>query len=205
MLALTLIVFGLVVAGVTFGLRNEVRSQILHRESEALYSATILQRDLLEESDEALGLEEDDYALFSIVMRTSRMRGVVAMRVFDSKGIFFDSVPVEVIDDDLTKGDLDRLASTGPEARFHEAYPFDELFIGGIGKPAATAPLLQVLLPLSHREETSGAVLSSRCLVWAGHSAAWNDPIACLRSGPRNWPGPMRTWRWRQRPVPSAR
>jgi signal transduction histidine kinase len=180
MLALTLIVFGLVVAGVTFGLRNEVRSQILHRESEALYSATILQRDLLEESDEALGLEEDDYALFSIVMRTSRMRGVVAMRVFDSKGIFFDSVPVEVIDDDLTKGDLDRLASTGPEARFHEAYPFDELFIGGIGKPAATAPLLQVLLPLSHREETSGVGIAELWVDGQGVKAEFDRLDASL-------------------------
>ncbi len=48
MLALTLVVFGLVIAVVTLGLRSEVRNQILHRESEALYSATMLQRDLLD-------------------------------------------------------------------------------------------------------------------------------------------------------------
>ena len=84
MLVLTLIVFGLVVAFVTHGLRSEVRDQILHRESEALYSATMLQRDLLEEADGGLDLRQDDYDLFSIILRTSRMRGVVAMRVFDS-------------------------------------------------------------------------------------------------------------------------
>jgi len=155
MLALTLVVFGIVVAVVTLGLRAEVRNQILHRESEALYAATMLQRDLLEETDKGLGLEEDDYALFSIVLRTSRMRGVVAMRVFDPKGRFFDSVPVEVIDDDLPGEVLDRLTSTGPEAGFHENYDLDDLFIGGIGEGAASVPLLQILMPLNHKEETS--------------------------------------------------
>ncbi|RKX33225.1 MAG: hypothetical protein DRP71_10715 [Verrucomicrobia bacterium] len=155
MLALTLIVFGLVVAVVTFGLRKEVRNQILHRESEALYAATMLQRDLLEETDEDLGLAEEDYALFAIVLRTSRMRGVVAMRVFDPGGVFFDSVPVEVIDDDLSSEVLDRLAMLGPEARFHESYPLDDLFFGRIGENAAAVPLLQVLMPLNHRDEIS--------------------------------------------------
>ncbi len=130
MLALTLVVFGLVIAVVTLGLRSEVRNQILHRESEALYSATMLQRDLLEEADGDLDLGQTDYDLFSLVLRTSRMRGVVAMRVFDSGGAFFDSVPVEVVDEDLSSDVIDRLAVYGPEARFHESYRLDDLFIG---------------------------------------------------------------------------
>lgn len=158
MLALTLVVFGLVIAVVTHGLRSEVRSQILHRESEALYSATMLQRDLLEEAEGDLDLGHVDYDLFSIVLRTSRMRGVVAMRVFDPRGAFFDSVPVEVIDEDLSPDVIDRLAALGPEARYHESYRLDDLFIGGIGARVddlTAVPLLQVLLPLNHRDETN--------------------------------------------------
>jgi signal transduction histidine kinase len=167
MLTLTLVVFGLVVAVVTLGLRDEVRNQILHRESEALYLATMLQRDLLEETNDDLDLIGDEYTLFSIVLRTSRMRGVVAMRVFESNGLFFDSVPVEVIDNDLSPIVVKRLLSTGPEAWFHESFRLNDLFIDGIGdrvEGLAEVPLLQVQIPLGHSEETSDVGIAELCV-----------------------------------------
>lgn len=153
MLVLTLFVFGTVVALVTLSLRHEVRSQILHRESEALHSAAMLQRDLIDEEEAELNLGHDDYALYSIILRTSAMRGVIAMRVFESNGLFFDSVPIEVTDTDLSVDVVERLAKEGPSAVLHEAYDLEKLFLDPLDQASGAAPLLQVLLPLTHRGE----------------------------------------------------
>lgn len=157
MVILTLIVFGLVIAVITLGLRQEVRTQILHRESEALYSATMLQRDLLQETESALPLDQGDIDLFAIVLRTSQMRGVVAVRMFDPDGTFFDSVPIEVTDDDLPVEAVIRAENEGPIAVFHESFALDRLFLeteGVIqGEAASIVPLLEVLIPLNRGDD----------------------------------------------------
>jgi len=152
MVILTLIVFAVVIAVVTLGLRREVRTQILHRESEALYSATMLQRDLLRESESALPLRQGDIDLFAIVLRTSQMRGVVAVRMFESDGVFFDSVPIAVMDDDLPVEVLAQVEEQGAIAGFHESYDLDRLFLEQEAsvdeKGVSTVSLLEVLIPL---------------------------------------------------------
>lgn len=162
MVVLTLVVFALVVAVVTFGLRQEVRNQILHRESEALYSATMLQRDLLQEADFEFG--EDDFGLFSIVLRTSQMRGVVAVRMFERDGTFFDSVPIAVVDDDLPAETVARLAEEGPTAVFYESYDLGGLFLDPdsvVGEARVSGvPLLEVLIPLNRGDDPNRSGLA---------------------------------------------
>lgn len=157
MVILTLIVFGTVIAVVTLGLRREVQTQILHRESEALYSATMLQRDLLQEAETELRLEQGDIDLFAIVLRTSQMRGVVAVRMFGPDGTFFDSVPIEVVDSDLPAVTMDRVEQEGPVAVFHETYDLERLFLereaAVDGDTASAVPLLEVLIPLDRGDD----------------------------------------------------
>ncbi|MEZ5275268.1 MAG: HAMP domain-containing sensor histidine kinase [Opitutaceae bacterium] len=163
MVAMTLMIFGVVVAGVTVGLRRQIRNQILHRESEALYSATMLQRDLLGESGKSAEVGGDDFGLFPIVLRTSRMRGVVAVRVFDAGGGFFDSVPVAVEDEDLSPSMVDRIAATGPVAVFHEDFDLNALFLegsAGEGLAVSKVPLLEVIIPLDRSADDLRAGLA---------------------------------------------
>lgn len=175
MMGMTLLIFGAVIAGVTLALRVQIRNQILHRESEALFSATLLQRDLLLESGEGVELGQNDFDLFAIVLRTSRMRGVVAIRLFDPEGGFFDSVPVAVEDTDLADATVAQLAAEGPVAVFHEDFELAALFLespAGDGSFVSNVSLLEVIIPLNRGDD---AVRSGFAQYWIDGTSLKNE------------------------------
>jgi len=85
-LGLTVLVFAIVVGVATWRLRSGLREQILNREAATLSAVASMQLDLGAAEYGAAALEEVPGALLVAVLKTARLRGVAAVRVFDARG-----------------------------------------------------------------------------------------------------------------------
>jgi signal transduction histidine kinase len=100
--ALTLAVFGAAVAFVTVQLRSGLRRQALSSKAETLSAVASLQlaidaKEFADLSD--VNLPEPPGALLDAVLRTSRYRGVMAIRVFDATRTFTGGLPLGISDE----------------------------------------------------------------------------------------------------------
>jgi hypothetical protein len=144
----TLLVFAAAMALVSLSLRAGLREQVLRREGEVLHTVALMQRDVVEETTRELGLEGVDQSL-EVALHTSKMRGVLAVRLFDAAGAFLDAVPVEVFETTLEPAAIEPLANGNPVVRFHARFALDTLFI--TEAPGVRAPALEVEIPLQLR------------------------------------------------------
>ena len=85
-LSLTVLVFAVVVGAASWRLRSGLREQILNREAATLSAVASMQLDLGASEYGAAALEEVPGALLVAVLKTARLRGVAAVRVFDARG-----------------------------------------------------------------------------------------------------------------------
>ncbi|HVU32765.1 MAG TPA: HAMP domain-containing sensor histidine kinase [Opitutaceae bacterium] len=91
----TLTVFAGVVAYVTWDLRAGLREQILRREADALMQVASVQLSTETETLADLGLKDAPGELLNAVLRAStKIQGVFAVRVFDSKREFNGALPL---------------------------------------------------------------------------------------------------------------
>ncbi|SRR5258708_2283141 len=151
----SLAVFALAILYITWQLREELRDQILHREGEVLASVARMQATL---SAETLGEKETDESqedLLTAALQTSRLRGVLAMRLYDEKGSFQLGFPAGVIDAELPREDWIRLQALEKPVRFFPHASPGELY----GLPAAEranfSPMVEILCPLANGEGTT--------------------------------------------------
>lgn len=152
-LAATLFVFAGVVAYVSLWLRSGLRDQILRREAEALTEVASLQLSNEAETLAKLGIAEAPDQLLNAVLRTSKLRGVFAVRVFDRNRHFLGALPIPwseaVPADELWR----ELAAGGPRAMLHRRESAAEVIglapEGGLG---AESDLLEAWLPLRYGE-----------------------------------------------------
>ena len=135
--ALTLAVFAAVVAFVTLQLRAGLRQQTLLRGAETLAAVASMQLANGAEALAEVGLTDAPGELLAAVLKTSKYRGVLAIRVFDAQRRFAGAVPLELSDEppaeaDWTERPLARLrsreklraltsASTEPPSRENES------------------------------------------------------------------------------------
>src|ERR1035437_3605734 len=80
---LTVAVFAAVVAFVTLQLRAALREQVLRREGEALASVASMQLANSAAELARLGLTDAPGELTDVALKTSKLRGVFGIRVFD--------------------------------------------------------------------------------------------------------------------------
>lgn len=148
---LLLIVFACVLAFLTINLRSEIRSQIIDRDADVLYSVSLMEMASLESRGKAL-LNSSDLKLTKVLpplVRSSELRGVIGLRVFDQDGRFLFSLPDNLAPADLKLQEVSHISGKNTLSRFHPrvwlntlfADPFSEL----INSPV---PLLEVLIPL---------------------------------------------------------
>jgi hypothetical protein len=81
---LTVVVFAVGVAFVTLQLRGALRGQILRREGEALAAVAAMQMANNAAELAKLGLKDVPGELTDVALKTSRLRGVFGIRVFDA-------------------------------------------------------------------------------------------------------------------------
>ncbi|MFA6543064.1 MAG: HAMP domain-containing sensor histidine kinase [Limisphaerales bacterium] len=143
----TLAIFALGILAVTLHLRLEIREDIARREGEILHSVAMM---LQAEEDRTL-LDEPSIQL-NVLLKTSRLKGVVAARLFDAQGRFVSAFPAYVSDSSLAAGDLAGLQRLHTVARPRERAAHPALF-------ASTAPgeppleLYEIIVPLHAQNE----------------------------------------------------
>src|SRR6266702_1890823 len=105
----------------TLQLRAKIREQIAGRDGEVLDAVAFehLAADLPE--IELLGPLTDPDNQLSVVLKTSRLKGVVATRLFDATGNFARAFPPNVRDESLDPRSLQDLRDLKPVSRFHRA------------------------------------------------------------------------------------
>lgn len=171
-LAVTLFVFALVVAYVTLWLRSGLRSQILGREGEALTAVASLQLTTEADTLHQLGLGDDPGELLNAVLRTSKLRGVFAVRVFDSNRRLNGALPYPWSEQAPPDSIWAMLLSGQPVTRLHARESAAEVIgLAPTGdRRRTTEPLLETWLPL-HRADS--AALAGAAQMWTdGHAIA---------------------------------
>lgn len=139
--------FAVVVVGLALQARQEIRQQILDRDGHVL---TAVARMLQSSQSDAPG---DD---LEVALKTSRLRGVLAVRLFDAEGNFTFPVPFEVSEAELSSADRERLQAGEPVARFHPEADLGELFALLPSLPIEeTTPLQEVIIPLYKSDGTT--------------------------------------------------
>jgi signal transduction histidine kinase len=146
-----------VVAWLSLDFRARVRTQVLKREGESLQDVALMQRASAADRYLNMGLPAVIDPL-ETALETSKLRGVVAIRIFDAQGVFIDAVPAATDEAGLDPADRESLARNQPVTRFHPEYALEELLL--TAAPAARATLLEVNAPLPpHGTDPSGHVL----------------------------------------------
>lgn len=142
--------FAIVAVVLTLRLRGDLRAQILQREAEAIASMVGLQERRAQVEFEATGLGAETSDWFPLLLETTRLRGVIGLRLFDAAGELRDAAPMPV-SARLPSDDWPRLRGGAALARF---YPHVDSASLRVGDPELLTeggdPLLEVVAPLRH-------------------------------------------------------
>ena len=125
--------------------RGRIREQIAGRDGALLHAVALLY--LKQDAPGLIGAPEDPANLLAVALETSRLKGVLGVRVFDRSGSFLDAFPADLIEGRLTPGDLPVLALGRPVSHFHPAFALTEAFLQETPQ-ATVAPVLEVNVPL---------------------------------------------------------
>lgn len=132
-------------------LRARIREQIIARDGVVLHDVAALPQ--YEGGAEDLGLEslEDPANQLTLMLRISRLRGVLAARLYDADGGFSQSFPPNVEEAQLLPRQLEVLRTLKPASGFHPAMPLSNMWVSlepPAGRVSETAPVLEVNIPL---------------------------------------------------------
>lgn len=148
---LIILVFGATISMGTRHLRQKLRDQLIARDGEALHAVVQML-----ESEEAAGAElsgvaEDPASQVTIIFKASRLKDVMAIRLFEADGKFYEAIPPAVTEGTLAASDFSRVQRLETLSRYHEAARLADLFLLSPEDPQTQermAPLLEVIIPL---------------------------------------------------------
>ena len=165
-IGLALVVVAGVVVLATLEARQRIREQIAGRDSEVLYAVASLH--YTEDVREGLAgptLNAGDQ--LSIALKSSELRGVLGVRLFDPDGHFVESFPLYVTEQDLPPAHQSALKAMRPVSEFHPHAEMAGLFYPDDSAPTGKIPLLEVFVPL-HTE--NGPLAGIAQFLVEGHS-----------------------------------
>ena len=155
----TIAIFGGLIAIFTWQLRAQLRDEVLRREAEAIHAVALMQTGQVEEQLAAFGPEFAMEDLFAAVLESSKLRGVLAVQLFDAQGTLRRSSTLPPDDAESSKWWPNRLAE--PRARFiHDGTlemvaPLEAVRTGATER----LPLLEIAVPL-HAADPKAAPLA---------------------------------------------
>lgn len=152
-LTLTAVMFAVMVAAVTWLLRDGLRDQILRREGDLLAGVTSMQLALEAEKPSALGVDVRLPGDFLIAaLQTSRLRGVLGVRVLDLNRNFAGALPFEWSESVPPEAVWQQVLSGQSIARLHPRGSAASIGVTSLllAQPQddPTAPLVEVWAPL---------------------------------------------------------
>lgn len=147
MITLALLVLACVVALATLQARARIREQLIGRDGAVLHAVALWHyAQDVEEGLAGPALAAGDP--LSIALKSSQLRGVLGVRLFDPEGRHIESFPPYVIEGELPEADLAVLKVLQPINRFRPRAELAGLFYPDETAPTGQIPLLEVLVPL---------------------------------------------------------
>ncbi len=160
----TLGVLVLLVTGLTWRLRSRLRAEVLQREAEAIYAVAAMEISAAEGRAAALATGDETALLFTAALQSSRLRGVMALQLFDPSGGLREALP------EVGKISAEARwwspALEKPVVRYHPRGPLEEVF-GATVEPGAEpsrVPLVEIVAPL--RANRNSAPLLGAARYW---------------------------------------
>jgi len=149
LIGVTLLILATTILFASLQLRTGIRDQIAGRDGEVFHAVALFQLETDAKEIELLGPVTDPANLLPVVLKASRLKGVVAARLFDADGRFVGGAPLEVREAAVDPLFLPALAHLRPVSRFLPAFPLARLFLPENGAAdTRTMPLLEVNVPL---------------------------------------------------------
>jgi signal transduction histidine kinase len=148
----TLAVFGALVAGMTWQLRDRLRGEALKRESEAIHSVAMMQLAARERVSGPVTRDSID-AMLAAVLESSRLRGVLAVQLFDVSGNLRESEPVGI--ESGPDAPWWPIPVRQPQARFHARGSLEAVYGFPTDEGATRVPLLETVVPLQSNANAS--------------------------------------------------
>jgi len=149
---LTLAILGGTILWASHQLRQKVRDQIVRRDAEVLHAvARMLQYEAAIGTNDVATLD-DEVSQSVVLLKTSRLGGVLAARLYSREGQFVEAFPPDVVEAPLEAASLLQLKALKPVSRFHEATRLSDIFApdrSPSSGPPRTVSLLEVNVPLS--------------------------------------------------------
>lgn len=163
----TLVVFGALLTALTWQLRGRLRTEVLRREAEAIHAVALMELGPAEASVAQFGGAEfaiDD--MFAAVLKSSRLRGVLAVQLFDAAGRLREAKPIAP--DDAETSPWWDAALQQPAVRFVADGTLDRVSpLLALENPSrGILPLVEVIVPLQRTTGPGGV---------AGRARYWID------------------------------
>jgi signal transduction histidine kinase len=139
---LLVLIFAALVVWFRSDLRDEIHLKIIERDAAVLYPMA-----LQEVSENEVGASTNSPASLTVLLKSARQKGMLAVAVFDPDGNTIESVPATQLFVELPTDDYLKLEAGAPISRYNPAFPLDQYF-PGISPEQRQSPVLEVLLPL---------------------------------------------------------
>jgi signal transduction histidine kinase len=143
--ALLLGIFGALLVYFRDGLHREIRRTVVNRDSAVL--SPVIRQQIAAASGRVAPRALRSSEIAEAVLPTAQQEGMLAVAVFDAQGDLVRALPDTLLFAELATSDYVALLGLAPISRFHPEFPLDRYFRGV--SPRATAPVLEVLLPLT--------------------------------------------------------
>jgi len=140
--ALLFLIFALLVIWFRSDLRDEIHLKIIERDAAVLYPMALQQVAENETGDGSTAPSP-----LTVLLKSVRQKGMLAVAVFDRDGNTIDSAPSNQLFVELPTYDFLKLQEGAPISRYHPTFPLDQYF-AGVSPENRNAPVLEVLLPL---------------------------------------------------------
>ncbi len=148
-LAFVLGIFGGTVWFVSVREDQEIKPGIIRRDGEIL-QAVMLMQQLSEQHDDPDFSMKDEASQFELLLKASRLKGVIGARLFDPHGHFVMAFPENVVRREISPADFAQLQLLRPVSRFDPALELRSTHFLDQGQSGAVGPVpvLDVLVPL---------------------------------------------------------
>ena len=150
-IGLTLCILGLTIGWSCLHLREKTREQIANHDGEILHAVSLLQQFPDDSGDEPLVSLDDPGEQFNLMMKISRLKGVLGIRLFAPDGKFVNAFPAYITEVELPKQEMAALNGLRPVSRYYAKGRLEDvdLLAQANGSPV---PLLVVDVPLHLKE-----------------------------------------------------
>jgi len=126
-------------------LRHKIREQIAGRDAEVLYPVALSQYE--EELDQDLESPDEVTRQLTVLLKTSRLKGIMGARLFDAKGGFVQAFPPDVLESQLDSQEMMALRELRPASRFYSSSRLSRFFLPDVEALSAGQDDVKTKLP----------------------------------------------------------